>query len=157
MLPRPSTPCLFPPCPAWVTIDPSGSWRRSLFPVTSSLPSGSQSLEYPIGLSPLADVTSGLPSRLTATTCRSIQLQNHSRPSCHRGDSGIPRPLSRTFGSDMTPPHLIGLRRPQAGSSTHYTNDTPARSTQRACRSHASGGDLAMQGRATSGPATCLA
>jgi hypothetical protein len=30
-----------------MTIDPPGSWRRSLSPVTSSLPSGSQSMEYP--------------------------------------------------------------------------------------------------------------
>src|SRR6266571_8825132 len=84
MLPRPSTTISFALCSARVTIDPSGSWRRSLSPVTSSLPSGSQSMEYPISLWPLAEATSRLPSRPTATTCRSIQLQNHSRPSCQR-------------------------------------------------------------------------
>src|SRR6266581_7077536 len=41
-------------------------------------------MEYPIGTRPLADATARLPSRPTATTCRSIQLQNHSRPSCQR-------------------------------------------------------------------------
>src|SRR6266568_888242 len=124
MLPRPSTTISFAFCSARVTIDPSGSWRRSLSPVTSSLPSGSQSMEYPISLWPLAEATSRLPSRPTATTCRSIQLQNHSLPSCHRGDSGIPRPLSRSFGSYMTAPLLVGLGRPQVGSSTYYTNDS---------------------------------
>src|ERR687888_1667014 len=125
MLPRPSTTISLAGCSAWVTIDPSGSWRRSLSPVTSSLPSGSQSMEYPIGwlAGSLVNITSALPSRPTATTCRSIQWQNHSRPSCHRGDSGIPRPLSRTPGSGMAPPHLAGLGRPQVGSSTYYTND----------------------------------
>src|SRR6266516_2328005 len=48
-------------------------------------------------------MTSALPSMSTATTWRSIQLQNHNRPSCQRGDSGIPRPVSNTFGSAMTP------------------------------------------------------
>ena len=47
-------------------------------------------------------MTSASPSMSTAMTCRSIQLQNHSLPSCHRGDSGIPRPLSRILGSVMT-------------------------------------------------------
>src|SRR5215472_13261441 len=47
-------------------------------------------------------MTSAWPSMSTATTCRSIQLQNHSLPSCHRGDSGIPRPFSRIFGSVIT-------------------------------------------------------
>src|SRR5215469_6733062 len=54
----------------------------------------------------LDKITSAVPSIPTATTCRSIQLQNHRRPSCHRGDSGIPRPLSSTVGSAMTPSSL---------------------------------------------------
>ena len=29
-----------------------------------------------------------------ATTCRPIRSRNHSRPTCHRGGSGIPRPFS---------------------------------------------------------------
>src|SRR5260370_37196974 len=71
-------------------------------------------------------MTSALPSRLTATTWRSIQLQNHSRPSCQRGDSGIPRPVSRTFGSDIG---ISSLRRaaPAAGRLlVSYTNASPA-------------------------------
>ena len=35
----------FAGCSAWTAIDPSGSWRRTLSPVVSSLPSGSQSME----------------------------------------------------------------------------------------------------------------
>src|SRR5262249_53342550 len=67
-------------------------------------------------------MTSGLPSVSTATTCRSIQLQNHSRPSCQRGDSGIPRPRSRILGSGITSlsfPAAAFQGRP----STPYTND----------------------------------
>src|ERR1700745_753905 len=87
-----------------VTIDPSGSCRSSLAPVVSSLPSGSQSMEYPIGwlAGSRVSMTSAVPSMSTATTCRSIQLQNHSRPSCHRGHSGVPSPLSTISGSGMT-------------------------------------------------------
>src|ERR1700759_5106180 len=40
MLPRASTTISFPPCSAWTTSDPSGSWRRSLSPVTSRLAVG---------------------------------------------------------------------------------------------------------------------
>src|SRR6266545_1067481 len=75
-------------------------------------------------------MTSALPSRLTATTWRSIQLQNHSRPSCHRGDSGIPRPLSRTFGSDID---VSSLRRaaPAAGRLLYLLYERqPGRSTR---------------------------
>ena len=107
-----------------MTIDPSGSRRRILSPVVSSLPSGSQSMEYPIDRlsGSVARMTSAVPSMPTATTCRSIQLQNHRRPSCHRGDSGIPRPLSRTVGSGMRPSSLHGP--PQSGPITPYTNGT---------------------------------
>jgi len=66
---------------------------------------------------------SRVPSRPTATTCWSIQLQNHSRPSCHLGDSGIPRPPSNTVGSRITSPRLVDPVRPlherrPAGSTT---------------------------------------
>jgi len=45
MLPRPSTTISFAGWPARVTTDPSRSCRRTLSPVVSSLPSGSQSIE----------------------------------------------------------------------------------------------------------------
>src|SRR6266536_3391642 len=133
MLPRPSTTISLACCSARMVIDPSGSWRRSLSPVTSSRPSGSQSIEYPFGWlsGSLVNITSGLPSRPTATTCRSILLQNHSRPLRHRGDSGIPRPLSRTFGLGMTSPRFIRPRRAQARLLHLLYERPPSRSTGR--------------------------
>src|SRR6516165_2388089 len=61
-------------------------------------------MEYPIEwlAGSRVSMTSALASISTAMTCRSIQLQNHSLPSCHRGDSGIPRPPSRIVGSGIT-------------------------------------------------------
>src|SRR5215475_751983 len=43
-----------------------------------------------------------LPSRSTATTSCIPQLENHKRPSCHRGDSPNARPVNRvcTAGSE---------------------------------------------------------
>jgi hypothetical protein len=81
-LPCASTTISFAGCSVWTAIDPSGSWRRTLSPVVSSLPPGSQSMEYPIGwlAGSRVSMTSALPSMSTAMTCRSIQLQNHSLP-----------------------------------------------------------------------------
>jgi hypothetical protein len=46
-----------------------------------------------------------LPSRSTATICLVPQFENHRRPSCHRGDSGMARPSSSTRGC-MGPPFV---------------------------------------------------
>src|SRR5207248_8875129 len=40
--------------------------------------------------------TEAFPSWSTATTSLVPQSENHRRQSCHRGDSPIPRPLTRT-------------------------------------------------------------
>src|SRR5690242_1633606 len=55
-----------------VTMDPSGSCRSSLAPVVNSLPSGSQSMEYPIGW--LAG------SRVSMTSAPAVQVNCHDLP-----------------------------------------------------------------------------
>lgn len=64
--------------------------------MVTRLPSGSQSIDQPISRFAGAGVVSTVPSTSTATIWFSIQFANHNRPSCHRGDSGLPSPLSKT-------------------------------------------------------------
>src|SRR5262245_54663992 len=77
------------------TRDPSGSTRVSSAPVTSVLPSGSQLAAQPLPPPP-GPMTSVFTSRSTATISSVPQFENQRRPSCHRGDSPIPRPSNRT-------------------------------------------------------------
>ena len=72
--------------------------------------SGSQLTAQPSPSGP-RPITSLLPSRSTATISSAPQLENHSRPSCQRGDSGIARPLSSTRGC-MTWEELRAIRPP---------------------------------------------
>ena len=74
---------------------PSGSTRTSSGPVMSRRPSGSQLDAHPSPSGP-SPTTSLVPSRSTATICLVPQFENHSRPSCQRGDSGMAKPSSNT-------------------------------------------------------------
>src|SRR2546425_6391683 len=101
MLPRPSTVISLQPYgEMWLrsacrTRDPSGSTRTSSPPVTSMRPSGSHFVPQPLPPPP-GPITSLFPLRSTATISSVPQLENRRRPSCHRGDSPIPRPSNRT-------------------------------------------------------------
>ncbi len=57
--------------------------------------------------------TSGFPSPPTATTWLAPQSENHSRPSCHLGDSPNTIPSRTTSGSPIKhpsrPPHANAL------------------------------------------------
>ena len=109
---------------AWVTSEPSGSRRRTAPPrpdTTSSRPSGSQSMQNG-KVDGTRAMTSLSPSRSTAMISCAPQSENHSRPSCQRGDSPNARPLEQDarFGHRNTP----GSGHPRWAALTTYTNRT---------------------------------
>ena len=84
------------------TRDPSGSTRSSSPLVTSMRPSRNQLTAQPLPPPP-APMTSRFPWTSTATISFVPQFENHRRPSCHRGDSPMPKPSSRTLVSETCP------------------------------------------------------
>src|SRR6476660_640551 len=78
-------------------------------------PPGSQSMEN--GIDATFVITSGPPSGSSACTVWSTQSENHSRPSCQRGDSPSPSPPVKTVGSGaliaISRSRLAGARVPQ--------------------------------------------
>src|SRR4029077_12169553 len=69
------------------------SSARSALETSTSRPSGRKSKH--IGSDSCSTTTSVVPASSTATICPPVQSLNHSRPSCHRGDSTRPKPEVR--------------------------------------------------------------
>src|SRR3954451_9796038 len=102
-LPRPSTTMSLQPrsetaprsaygvrVPSVSTVSSAPSWLDT----STGRPSGRKSKHS--GSERCSTTTSVVPCSSTATICPPVQSLNHSRPSCHRGDSTSPNPEHRT-------------------------------------------------------------